>query len=108
MDFTKMLQDVGRPVWLAVMAMGFLWFWPVGVAVLAYLMWTGKVGNRGGGAPWSRAFWSSGNTAFDKYQDEARKALDAERDAFQAFLVEKLSAADQAEFNEFLAKRKAA
>ncbi len=101
----KMLEDVGRPVLLGVMAIGFMWFWPIGLAVLAYLAWTGMLGNKGG---WSFNFWSSGNSAFDKHQAEARAALEKERDDFRAYIAEKLTEKDQAEFADFSSKRKAA
>ncbi len=51
--------------------------------------------------PWNMPFWSSGNQAFDKYQAEQRAKLDAEKEAFTKFIEAKLSAKDQAEFEEF-------
>ncbi len=33
------LDDYGKPAWIAVMVAGFILFWPVGLAVLAYLLW---------------------------------------------------------------------
>lgn len=108
MDVGATLREIGKPVWLVLMVVGFIWFWPVGLAILAYLAWNGMLGIRGGSAPWSFAFWSSGNVAFDKHQAEVRAQLDKEREDFAAFITEKLSAKDQAEFAEFSAKRKAA
>lgn len=102
------LKDIGRPVWLALMVLGFIWFWPVGLGILAYLAWSGQIGIKGAGMPWSPAFWSSGNKAFDKHQAEARAALDAEREMFGKFLDERLDAEQRAEFEAFKAKQKAA
>lgn len=107
MKFSEFIKNVGRPVWLGLMAVGFLWFWPVGLFILALLAWNGMLGNQGGSVPWSASFWSSGNAAFDKHQQEARAALDKEREDFAAFIKEKLTAKDQAEFAEFTSKRKA-
>jgi hypothetical protein len=38
------LDDYGRPAWLAVMVLGFILFWPIGLAILAYLIWSGRMG----------------------------------------------------------------
>jgi hypothetical protein len=38
------LDDLGRPAWIAVMVAGFILFWPFGLAVLAYLIWSGRMG----------------------------------------------------------------
>lgn len=104
MDFLKSVQNVKQPVWLAVMVVGFVWFWPVGLAALAAMAWTGKIGNRGG-APWTSGFWSSGNTAYDKHYEEARKALNDERTAFGEFMEAKMTEKDRADFADFMNKR---
>ena len=31
------LDDYGRPAWIVVMVLGFILFWPIGLAILAYL-----------------------------------------------------------------------
>src|SRR5258708_20888209 len=38
------LDDIGRPAWIALMILGFIFFWPVGLAVLAFLLWSGRMG----------------------------------------------------------------
>ena len=38
------LDDLGRPAWIAVMVAGFILFWPIGLAILAYLLWSGRMG----------------------------------------------------------------
>ncbi len=103
-------KDIGRPVWLAMMVIGFVWFWPLGLAILAYMVWSGQLGLGGSGAGplWSFGFWSSGNAAFDKHMADARAQLEQERADFKTFIENKLSEKDQAEFAEFSAKRKAA
>lgn len=50
------LDDLGRPAWIAVMVLGFVLFWPIGMAVLAYLIWSGRMGcsNRGDVTRWQQ------------------------------------------------------
>jgi hypothetical protein len=38
------IDDFGRPAWLALMVLGFIVFWPIGLAVLAYIIWSGRMG----------------------------------------------------------------
>ncbi len=92
------LKQVGMPVYVVLMALGFMWFWPIGLAIFVYLAYN-HMSNTS--MPWSMPFWSSGNQAFDKYQADERAKLDAEKEAFTKFIEAKLSAKDQAEFEEF-------
>ena len=53
------LDDMGQGAWVAVMVLGFVLFWPVGLAVLAYILWSGRMGcghnsNWHGGSRWER------------------------------------------------------
>jgi Protein of unknown function (DUF2852) len=43
-EMVAKLDDLGRPAWIALMVMGFIVFWPVGLAILAYLIWSGRMG----------------------------------------------------------------
>ena len=38
------IDDFGRPAWIALMVIGFIVFWPVGLAILAYIIWSGRMG----------------------------------------------------------------
>ena len=38
------LDEIGKPVWSALMVLGFALFWPVGLALLAFLLWSGRWG----------------------------------------------------------------
>ena len=38
------IDDFGRPAWIALMVIGFIVFWPIGLAILAYLIWSGRMG----------------------------------------------------------------
>lgn len=98
------LEIIGLPVWLALMVAGFIWFWPVGIAILCYLTWTERM--RLFGPRVMMSPWGSGNSAFDEHRAEQLKALDQERKDFDAFLVKLASAKDKAEFDGFMSERK--
>ena len=38
------IDDFGRPAWLVLMVLGFIVYWPIGLAVLAYIIWSGRMG----------------------------------------------------------------
>ena len=38
------IDDFGRPAWIALMVLGFIVFWPIGLSVLAYMLWSGRMG----------------------------------------------------------------
>ena len=37
------LDDKGKPAWIIAMVLGFVLVWPVGLALLAYMIWSGKM-----------------------------------------------------------------
>ena len=37
-------RDIPRPVWIAFMVLGFIFWWPVGLAMLVYLLASGRMG----------------------------------------------------------------
>lgn len=41
------IDDFGRPAWLVLMVLGFIVFWPIGLAILAYIIWSGRMGCAG-------------------------------------------------------------
>ena len=43
-DVVARIDDLGRPAWIALMVIGFIVFWPIGLAILAYLIWSGRMG----------------------------------------------------------------
>lgn len=43
-EMVARLDDLGRPAWLAVMILGFIIFWPLGLATLAFMIWSGRMG----------------------------------------------------------------
>ncbi|MBV8399949.1 MAG: DUF2852 domain-containing protein [Acetobacteraceae bacterium] len=110
------------------MVLGFIFWWPVGLLMLFYLLATGRLGcsrrDRGwnqsygqgdrqsGGWSWPR--WggsdrnppSSGNRAFDDYRAETLRRLEEEQREFAAFLDRLRVAKDKAEFDQFMAERR--
>jgi hypothetical protein len=111
------------PIWIGVLAAALLAgtafgvFWPLLLAILFCLIWSGKTmccmgpttrlrgdlrkafdAVRGDGG-------SSGNTAFDAYREETLKRLEEEQRAFADFLGRLRSAKDKEEFERFMAER---
>ncbi len=106
------LDERGKGAWIAAMVLGFIFFWPLGMALLAYMIWSKRLFShcsssqerpRGGHAP--RGFRASGNTAFDAYKARTLERLEREQKEFEAFLERLRAARDQAEFDEFMESR---
>ena len=104
------LDEKGKGAWIAAMVLGFILFWPIGLALLAYMIWSKRMFN-GSCASMRKskmgrhAFKSSGNTAFDAYKTETLRRLEEEQDAFEAFLNRLREAKDKAEFDQFMEDR---
>jgi hypothetical protein len=107
----------GMGAWIALMIVGFFIWWPLGLAILAYLAWSGKMGcwKRGErhasealrDAPnWWRQPQSSGNHAFDEYRTETLRRLEDEQREFKDFLERLRFAKDKTEFDQFMAERR--
>lgn len=127
---TAIIKPEWSPITLVLMVIGFMVFWPLGLAVLAYILWgerfggsadraerwvskqkqwAGRCGSRHG---FSRNGFSSGNAAFDAYREEQLKRLDEERqrldgeiDAFQEHMRNLRMARDREEFDRFMRER---
>ena len=44
MGIAAKLDDIGRPAWIGLMVLSFFAYWPLGLAVLAFLIWSGRMG----------------------------------------------------------------
>ena len=119
------LDDIPKPAWIAVMVLGFIAFWPIGLGILAYLIWSGRMScwRRGGPGRWheqrdrmhdaAHRWWhgerqrgTSGNRAFDEYREDTLRRLEEEQKEFRDFLDRLRHAKDKAEFDQFMAERR--
>ncbi|MBT8408133.1 MAG: DUF2852 domain-containing protein [Alphaproteobacteria bacterium] len=108
------LDDRGKGAWIVATVLGFIFFWPIGLALLVYMIWSKRMFKashaRHRSYACSRhartAFKSSGNSAFDTYKEETLRRLQEEQDAFEAFIGRLRDAKDKAEFDEFMKERK--
>lgn len=129
---TAIIKPQWSPLTIALMVLGFIIFWPIGLAVLGYILWGEKFG---GSADKAQAYWnkgcsfmrsnkshfaghsrnhaSSGNAAFDDYRaeqlrrlEEERARLDAEIDAFHDYMDNLRKAKDREEFDRFMSERR--
>ena len=114
MELVQTLDDYGKPAWITLMVVSFIIFWPVGLGILFYLIWSGRMGcksrdiKRSAERKWNRAratFNATGNRAFDEYREQTLRRLEDEADEFQTFLERLREARDRAEFDEFMADR---
>ncbi len=44
MPITAKLDEFGKPAWIALIVLGFWAFWPLGLAILAFTVWSGRMG----------------------------------------------------------------
>ncbi|OSP55296.1 DUF2852 domain-containing protein [Pseudoruegeria sp. SK021] len=101
------LDQRGKGAWIAAMVLGFFLFWPVGLALLAYMIWSKRMFGTCSKRTRMKhhAFKSSGNSAFDAYKADTLRRLEEEQDNFQSFLKRLRDAKDKAEFDQFMDDR---
>ena len=121
------LDDIPKPAWIALLVVSFILFWPIGLDLLIYLKWSGRMfcSRHGRYGHWSgpdsreardewrawkrRSRWGgqgSGNVAFDEYREETLRKLDEEQREFRDYLDKLRSAKDRAEFDQFMSERR--
>jgi hypothetical protein len=121
---------MSRPIAIAFTILGFIFWWPVGLAMLFYMIGSGRMGcfGRRGRArnqqnwqdagPWAnwrtwacgpsdRPASTSGNRAFDEYKAETLRRMEEEQKEFGSFLERLRFAKDKSEFDQFMAERRA-
>ena len=103
------LDERGKGAWIAAMVLGFIFIWPIGLALLAYMIWSKRMFNKSC-SKMARTRTrhmrnSSGNSAFDAYKQETLRRLEEEQDNFEAFLKRLRDAKDKAEFDQFMDDR---
>ena len=112
-----------KPILIGAMIVGFIAFWPIGLAILAFMIGSGRIGRR-----WARRYgmdpatspdagrawpaWASdrgptsGNAAFDEYRQDTLRRLEQEQQDFAAFLERLRFARDRQEFEQFMTDRR--
>lgn len=125
MNQSALLRPDWTPATVALMVLGFMVFWPLGLAMLAYILFGEKFQNFKREAnrkadtafAWCRtnsysASGSTGNVAFDDWRkaelerlDEERRRLDEMRAEFDTYARELRRAKDQEEFDRFMRDR---
>ena len=100
------LDHWGKGAWIAAMVVGFIVAWPIGLALLFYMIWSGRMGCSR--RKWHKRSWArpTGNTAFDDYREETMRRLEDEQGAFETFLGNLRRAKDRAEFDQFMDERR--
>ena len=104
------LDERGKGAWIAATVLGFIFVWPVGLALLAYMIWSKRMfsGNcaskRSHHSTLRTTMRSSGNAAFDAYKAETLRRLEDEQHSFEEFLKRLRDAKDKAEFDQFMAE----
>ena len=122
MQIAQTLDGIGRPAWIALMVVGFIVFWPIGLAILGFMIWSGRMacGKDGRWGRWNEGrerFFanccgstkqapSSGNRAFDDYRADTLRRLEEEQNEFTSFLDRLRLAKDKAEFDQFMNERR--
>ncbi|HEX5420383.1 MAG TPA: DUF2852 domain-containing protein [Gammaproteobacteria bacterium] len=113
MEVVTRIDEIGKPAWLGLLVLSFIIYWPIGLALLAFLIWSGRMGCRGAGRWHKRTHRldhyrtrSSGNNAFDEYRDETLRRLEEEQREFKDFLERLRHAKDKAEFDQFMSERR--
>ena len=127
-----MLESPWHPGWIAVTVLGFIIWWPIGLALLFFTLGSRKMGCWSHQDRWQnkmermqykmdrmrnrmegRGFGgfgfgppSSGNRAFDEYRMETLRRLEEEQSEFRNFLDRLRHAKDKEEFDAFMAQHK--
>lgn len=118
------IRPAWTPVTIAMMIFGFIIAWPLGLAVIAYIIWgdrldafkadVSRATDKASAAFSKTGFASgrSGNAAFDDWREtelqrlhEERLRLDGMRAEFDDYARELRRAKDQKEFEAFMAQR---
>ena len=78
MHIAAKLDEWGKGAWIAAMIAGFVVFWPVGLALLAYMIWSGRMGCR-------QYYWDeSMKDEFHQRREEMREEWRARREEWKS------------------------
>lgn len=128
MNTKALIRPAWTPATIALMVIGFIVYWPLGLAMIAYIIWGDRldgfkrdVNDATDGLFSSfkgckrRSYGSdqTGNAAFDDWRDAELKRLDEERQklnemrkSFDDYARELRRAKDQEEFDRFMARNR--
>ena len=128
MNQSALLRPDWTPATIALMILGFMAYWPLGLAMLAYILFGERLrlfkkdvneaadGVFSGCGHFRRRHhrpFSTGNVAFDDWRraemerlEEERRKLDEMRAEFDTYLRELRRAKDQEEFDRFMRERR--
>lgn len=107
-----------RPAWspltIALMVIGFVVWWPLGLAMLAWIIWGDRMlGWWAESQHRLQTCGSTGNEAFEEYRrseldrlEQERQRVEREAVEFQEFLRTLRKARDREEFDRFMAERR--
>lgn len=105
----KWLDARGKGAWIAAMVLGFIFFWPVGLALLAYMIWSKRMFSSSSRcmtrSPSFAMHRPTGNAAFDAYKADTLRRLEEEQGSFESFLERLRAAKDKSEFDAFMNER---
>lgn len=128
MTNSALLRPAWTPATIALMVLGFMVFWPLGLAMLAYILWGDRLEgfkrdvNRSTDSFFAgcrrhkrdRHHARTGNVAFDDWREkelerlaEERRKLEEMRSEFDEYVRELRRAKDQEEFDRFMTDRDA-
>ncbi len=112
------MMVVPRPIWIFAILLGFYFWWPFGLAILGYRLYTRRFAGRIARGEWqfpdmmgrtARGFSfapPSGNRAFDEYRSETLRRLEDEQKEFVEYLDRLRQARDRQEFEQFMTDRR--
>ena len=118
MGYAARWDEFARPALIAMTVLGFIFWWLLGLAILAFTLWSGKMGCCGIGfgrwrdeagrvtRAWSPEPRTSGNQAFDEYRAATLRRLEEEQREFREFVARLRMAKDKAEFDQFMDERR--
>ncbi|MCC0039026.1 MAG: DUF2852 domain-containing protein [Brucellaceae bacterium] len=124
MTNTALIRPAWTPATIALMVIGFMVFWPLGLAMLAYILWGDRLdgfkrdvnkatdGMFAGCRRGAHRAHRTGNVAFDDWREkeleriaEERRKLEEMREEFDSYMRELRRAKDQQEFDRFMSER---
>ena len=131
MNTSALIRPAWTPATIALMVIGFMVFWPLGFAMLAYIIWgdrlegfkrdvnratdgvfAGRRRSADKAHRWGHGSARTGNVAFDDWRDkelerlaQERRKLDEMLAEFDEYARELRRAKDQDEFDRFMANR---